>query len=148
MADDTPALPKGWVKKTASEITKELAGSASSSSTLSTPIPPGGAFCHVSGGWMVTTLALHFPGRFPPYYNFSSKSWVAIAPVDDGSNKKALILLGGGSSSNNNDPNTSLPPAIVKAIQIAETKKKNEIPAAIKLPVKLDKPIPKLPQGW
>jgi hypothetical protein len=96
-------------------------------------------FAHESGGWTVATLVLNVPGRFPPFYNFATKSWVSVAPTDDGSGKKALVL----------QTNGKLPTLVEKAIAAAEAKKKNAGPGpAIRLPVKLDKPIPKLPQGW
>jgi hypothetical protein len=113
------------------------------------PLPPGwrrtaeagpSRFTHDSGGWAVATLALHIKGRFPPYFNYVSRTWTAVAPGDDGSFKKALVLTPGGDN---------LPPLVAKAVAGAAARVKADgAPAAIRLPVKMDKPVPRLPQGW
>jgi hypothetical protein len=109
------------------------------------PVPAGWArgagnkgWVHTASGLTLTTLAQHFPGRFPPYYNHSGRMWVSVAPSGSPS---TVAVLG---------PAGEIPAPLQKLIAATETKTKvlGPAPVAARLPVKMDRPLPKLPPGW
>ncbi len=144
MADDHPALPAGWVRVAPGSRpapAPSLAGTTSptGSPTAARPPPPP-AFEHAPSGFTTGALVYHVPGRFPPYYSFSARAWMPVAPMDDGTGRRAVVLTA---------PDATPPAAVARAMADGAARKAaTTTPKATRLPVKMDRPVPRLPHGW